>query len=90
MSQKLKELFDREYQWLLKDNPEFASQAGVNELDGELQDVSYDSFENRKEHARNFLKEMDEIKTSEAAILSIQEKIYLNMVVYMYLFKVSI
>lgn len=43
-------LFNADFQFQLRDNPEFATQAGFHEYDGRLQDLSPHAFEARVEH----------------------------------------
>ena len=51
----LSELLASDWSWQLKDNPEFASQAGVHEHDARLQDLSPEAFEARVVHGEEVL-----------------------------------
>jgi len=48
--EKLKALFEADFEWLLFDNPEFATQAGFHQHDAVLQDLKPQAFENRLAH----------------------------------------
>lgn len=50
------QLFEADFFFQLKDNPEYASQAGQHEFDGKLQDLSPEAFELRQEHNSSVLK----------------------------------
>jgi uncharacterized protein (DUF885 family) len=50
------QLFEADFFFQLKDNPEYASQAGQYDFDGKLQDLSPDAFELRQEHNTAVLK----------------------------------
>jgi len=60
-SEKLKALFEAEFQWLLRDNPEFATQSGFHQYDGRLQDLKPQSFDDRIAHN-------DEVKAALAKL----------------------
>jgi uncharacterized protein (DUF885 family) len=49
-SKTLHSLLEEDWQWVLADNPEYASQAGQHQHDGDLQDLSPSAFERRIEH----------------------------------------
>lgn len=50
------QLFEADFFFQLKDNPEYASQAGQHDFDGKLQELSPESFEMRQEHNESVLK----------------------------------
>lgn len=51
-----RQLFEADFFFQLKDNPEYASQAGQHDFDARLQDVSPAAFELRREHNEAVLK----------------------------------
>mmetsp|Transcript_17300 Transcript_17300/g.28927 ORF Transcript_17300/g.28927 Transcript_17300/m.28927 type:complete len:580 (-) Transcript_17300:177-1916(-) len=50
------QLFEADFFFQLKDNPEYASQAGQHDFDHRLQELSPESFELRQEHNESVLK----------------------------------
>jgi uncharacterized protein (DUF885 family) len=48
-------MIEEDWQWQLEDNPEYATQAGQHQYDGNLQDVSPSAFEARADHDRKLL-----------------------------------
>lgn len=62
------QLFEADFFFQMKDNPEYASQAGQHDFDGKLQDLSPDAFELRKEHNEAI------IKSAKALLLSTENK----------------
>ena len=44
------QLFEADFFFQMKDNPEYASQAGQHDFDGKLQDLTPEAFELRQEH----------------------------------------
>lgn len=61
LQERLRGLFQRDFDYQLIDNPEFGCQAGFHERDGELQDLSPYAFEARVEHNQEALKKLDAI-----------------------------
>ncbi|HUJ27055.1 MAG TPA: DUF885 domain-containing protein [Myxococcales bacterium] len=60
-AQRLHALFEREWQWRLRNFPEFASSAGVHDFDDRLTDESPQALAQRDRDARAFLQELDAI-----------------------------
>merc|ERR1719330_84396 len=61
---KCQYLFDADWQFVMRDNPEFASQAGFHEHDGLLQDLSPQAFEFRLEHNAQVKATIEKLKAS--------------------------
>lgn len=61
----LQALFDKDWQWEMIDNPEFASQSGdynvVHEKGKELQCLSVAAYERRAQHSRDMVAEVSDI-----------------------------
>jgi uncharacterized protein (DUF885 family) len=64
---KLHALFVEEWQWTLKEYPEFATGVGDNRYNDRLTDVSAPAMERRKAHERDLLKRLREIDRSRLA-----------------------
>lgn len=72
-------IMDAEWQWQLRDNPEYASQAGQHEFDNCLQDLSPTAFEQRKLHNLEVLSSIHEfVATSFANNLSDIDRLHLE------------
>jgi uncharacterized protein (DUF885 family) len=61
---KLHALFDQEWQWILKEYPEFATGVGDNRYNDRLTDLSPSAMERRKAHERDLLRRLREIDRS--------------------------
>ena len=60
-SEKLHALLKREWQWTLRTNPTFASELGDLRWNDKWPDVSLQAFEQRHQHRKDVLKELDGI-----------------------------
>ena len=60
-TKKLHALFDDEWQWTLRENPEFATRIGDPRYNDRLTDLSAPAIETRKAHQRDLLKRIREI-----------------------------
>ncbi|HSB10937.1 MAG TPA: DUF885 domain-containing protein [Blastocatellia bacterium] len=58
---KLRELFDEDWQWLLREYPESATLLGDNRYNDRLTDYSIDAIERRKAHEREMLSRIQRI-----------------------------
>jgi uncharacterized protein (DUF885 family) len=58
---RLHDLFDREWQWRLRESPELASSVGVHDYDDRLSDVSMATLERQVEDAKRFRAELQAI-----------------------------
>lgn len=64
---RLHALFDKEWQWRLRNFPEFASFAGVHDYDDQLDDESPQAQAQRDQQTRAFLAELDALGPAPAA-----------------------
>ena len=64
-SQKLHALFDREWDWAMQQNPVWASQTGDRRWNDRWPDVSPKAQEERAEHRRAVLKELDSLDRAQ-------------------------
>jgi uncharacterized protein (DUF885 family) len=60
-TKKLHALFDEEWQWTLREYPEFATRIGDPRYDDRLTDMAAPAIETRKAHKRDLLKRIREI-----------------------------
>ncbi len=60
-TKKLHALFDDEWQWTLRESPEFATRIGDPRYDDRLTDLAIPAIESRKAHKRDLLKRIREI-----------------------------
>jgi uncharacterized protein (DUF885 family) len=60
-AQALHALFEREWQWTLRESPEFASSLGDLRYNERWEDVSLDAIERRQEHRKQVLAELARI-----------------------------
>ena len=58
---KLHALFDQEWQWTLREYPEFATGVGDNRYNDKLTDLSAPAMDRRKAHEREYLRRLREI-----------------------------
>jgi uncharacterized protein (DUF885 family) len=58
---KLHTLFDQEWQWTLREYPEFATGVGDNRYNDKLTDLSSPAMDRRKAHERDYLRQLREI-----------------------------
>jgi uncharacterized protein (DUF885 family) len=58
---KLKALFDQEWQWTMREYPEFATAIGDNRYNDKLTDLSVPAMDLRKGHDREYLRRLREI-----------------------------
>lgn len=65
-------ILESDWLWCLKDNPEFASQAGVHDYDHVLQDLSPAAFDARAEHNKAVLAQLAGLPASERGSLSVR------------------
>jgi len=86
LSEKLKALFEIDFEWQLKDNPEFATQAGFHQYDTELQELAPRTFESRKEHNAEVKVALEELVAAADAVgtggtegLSATERLYMEL-----------
>eukprot|EP00931_Biecheleriopsis_adriatica_P077751 TRINITY_DN51256_c0_g1_i1.p1 TRINITY_DN51256_c0_g1~~TRINITY_DN51256_c0_g1_i1.p1 ORF type:complete len:592 (-),score=146.33 TRINITY_DN51256_c0_g1_i1:59-1834(-) len=56
--EELQAVLDEDFQFQLRDNPEFASQAGFHQCDGQLQDLRPQAWEARLEHNAEVLERL--------------------------------
>jgi uncharacterized protein (DUF885 family) len=61
---KLHRLFDEEWEWTLREYPEYATVVGDNRYNDRLTDLSAEAIERRKAHEREMLKRIREIDRS--------------------------
>eukprot|EP00930_Biecheleria_cincta_P084084 TRINITY_DN73578_c0_g1_i1.p1 TRINITY_DN73578_c0_g1~~TRINITY_DN73578_c0_g1_i1.p1 ORF type:complete len:608 (+),score=99.11 TRINITY_DN73578_c0_g1_i1:39-1862(+) len=64
LAQQLQSLLDEDFQFQLKDNPEFATQAGFHEHDSQLQDLSPKAWEARLSHNAHVLGRLGAMDTT--------------------------
>ncbi len=64
-SAKLHELFDREWEWRLGQDPEFATSVGRHEYDDRLTTASIEDLARRANQTKAFLAELDRIAPAE-------------------------
>ena len=67
LSDDIYDLLEEDWQWQLKDNPEYATQAGQHQYDGTLQDLSPAAFEARAAHDRQVLVKAEQLLASAIA-----------------------
>jgi uncharacterized protein (DUF885 family) len=60
-AKKLHSLFDEEWQWTLREHPEFATSVGDPRYNDKLTDLSAPAMERRKAHERDVLRQIREI-----------------------------
>ena len=60
--ESLTALMEEDWRWQLRDNPEYASQAGVHQFDDKLQDLSPAAFAARTAHNQQMLARLGEIE----------------------------
>ena len=66
-------IFNRFWEWRLKESPEFATSIGIHDFDDDLDDLSLEAFERREEAAKEMLhlvKESKSTKDSESLALN--------------------
>ncbi len=78
-SAALAALLKDDFEHQLRDNPEFASQAGDHRFDGQLQDLSPASFERRHQHNGAMLLRAQALQVEPEEELSSKERMYLKM-----------
>ncbi|HWP42201.1 MAG TPA: DUF885 family protein, partial [Blastocatellia bacterium] len=66
-AKRLHALFDEDWQWRLKEYPEFATLLGDNRYNDRLTDYSMEAIERRKAHAREMLDRIQKIDRSQLA-----------------------
>jgi uncharacterized protein (DUF885 family) len=64
---KLHALFDREWQWTLREYPEFATGVGENRYNDKLTDLSVSAMDRRKAHEREYLRQLRELDRGRLA-----------------------
>jgi len=64
---KLHALFDQEWQWMLREYPEFATGVGDNRYNDKLADLSAPAMDRRKAHEREYLRRLREIDRGRLA-----------------------
>ena len=72
------QLFEADFYFQLKDNPEYASQAGQHEFDGKLQDISPVAFELRQEHNTAVLQTAKKLLESTN---DVKDKLHLELLI---------
>jgi uncharacterized protein (DUF885 family) len=65
LSMEINRLIQEDYEWILRDNPEYASQVGQHQYDHLLQDVSPAAFELRIEHNQRILDQINLLKAQD-------------------------
>ncbi|PYQ27971.1 MAG: DUF885 domain-containing protein [Acidobacteria bacterium] len=68
-TEKLYKIFDDDWEWSLRDSPEFATNTGDHRFDDKLHERTAESFERRKAHDRDVLQRIegvDRAKLSES------------------------
>lgn len=77
----IQNLFDQDFEWELRDNPEFASQAGAHDLiqtfDVKLQDLSPEAYDGRKLHSQDMIEAATALRQTEA--LSNEDIVFLDL-----------
>ena len=64
---KLHALFDREWDWTLREYPEFSTGVGENRYNDKLTDLSASAMERRKAHEREYLRQLREVNRGRLA-----------------------
>lgn len=66
--EQLRALMAADFKRQLADNPEFATQAGFNEYDTKLQDLSPQAFDQRVEHNTNVCERLSQLDLADASM----------------------
>ena len=75
----LRKLFDEEWEWRLRDNPEQATNHGDRRYDDRLSDLSSDAWARRREHSREML---SRIRSIDRTKLSDPDKLNYDLFLY--------
>jgi len=68
VKEKLKALFEADFERQLWDNPEFATQAGFHQYDGELQDLTPWAWETRVKHNMDVRAALEKLDLNDASV----------------------
>jgi len=66
--EQLRALMAFDFKYVLADNPEFATQAGFNEYDAKLQDLSPQAFDQRVEHNTSLCERLAQLDLADASM----------------------
>ena len=77
ITEQLHDLYSKDFQWELVDNPEAASQFGQHDVKWTtpLQDVSPEGYNKRASHSHDMISQLDTIVTKAGDALSKQDRV---------------